>query len=90
MTIKASEGDIVLMDYMDTGTGLRVLDTMCLSPNSTTKVKAVGYMLNSQGVTVANCWSKKARWMDYSGLVEGEMLGITMFNHPDNPRYTTG
>ena len=78
------------MDDMDTSTGLRVLDAMCLSPNSTTKVKAVGYMLNSQGVTVANCWGKKARWMDYSGLVEGEMLGITMFNHPDNPRYTTG
>ena len=72
------------MDDMDTGMGLRVLDTMCLSPNSTTKVKAVGYMLNSQGVTVSNCWGKKARWMDYSGLVEEEMLGIAMFNHPDN------
>ena len=90
ITIKASEGDIVLMDDKDAGMGFRVPDTMCVSPHGTAKVKAEGYMLNSEGVTGANCWGKKAKWIDYSGLVEGKMLGIAMFDHPDNPRHPTG
>ena len=90
ITIKASEGDIVLMDDKDAGMGFRVPDTMCVSPHGTAKVKAEGYMLNSEGVTGANCWGKKAKWIDYSGLVGGKMLGIAMFDHPDNPRHPTG
>ncbi len=90
IAIKASEGDIVLMDDKDAGMGFRVPDTMCVSPHGTAKVKAEGYMLNSEGVTGANCWGKRAKWIDYSGLVEGKILGIAMFDHPDNPRHPTG
>jgi hypothetical protein len=90
ITIKASEGDIILMDDKDAGMGFRVPDTMCVSPHGTAKVKAEGYMLNSEGVTGANCWGKRAKWIDYSGLVEGKILGIAMFDHPDNPRHPTG
>ena len=90
ITIKASEGDIVLMDDKDAGMGFRVPDTMCVSPHGTAKVKAQGYMLNSEGVTGANCWGKRAKWIDYSGLVEGKILGIAMFDNPDNPRHPTG
>tara|TARA_B100001123_G_scaffold229024_1_gene257684 strand:+ start:847 stop:1821 length:975 start_codon:yes stop_codon:yes gene_type:complete len=90
ITIKASEGDIVLMDDKDAGMGFRVPDTMCVSPHGTAKVKAEGYMLNSEGITGANCWGKRAKWIDYSGLVEGKILGIAMFDHPDNPRHPTG
>ena len=32
----------------------------------------------------SQCWGKKADWCDYSGDVEGEQLGIAIFNHPGN------
>ena len=35
ITIKASEGDIALMDDKDAGMGFRVPDTMCVSPHGT-------------------------------------------------------
>ncbi len=87
--ITASEGDIVLQDDKDAGMGFRVPDTMCVAPHGTAKVKAEGYMLNSEGVTGAACWGKRAKWVDYSGRVEGNLLGVAMFDHPKNPRHPT-
>ena len=89
ITIHASHGDIVLMDDKDAGMGFRVPDTMCVSPHGTAKVKAEGYMLNSEGVTGSACWGKRAKWVDYSGRVEGKLLGVAMFDHPNNPRHPT-
>ena len=89
ITIHASEGDIVLMDDKDAGMGFRVPDSMCVSPHGTAKIKAEGYMLNSEGVSGAACWGKRAKWVDYSGLVEGKILGVAMFDHPNNPRHPT-
>lgn len=34
-------------------------------------------------------WGKRADWVDYSGTVEGEPLGIAIFDHPGNPRHPT-
>jgi hypothetical protein len=31
-------------------------------------------------------WGKPSDWMDYSGEVEGEKVGITIFDHPANSR----
>jgi hypothetical protein len=36
------------------------------------------------GVTEKECWGKRAAWLDYSGKVEGEVLGIAMMDHPGN------
>ena len=89
ITIHASEGDIVLMDDKDAGMGFRVPDSMCVNPHGTAKIKAEGYMLNSEGVSGGDCWGKSAKWVDYSGLVEGKILGVAMFDHPNNPRHPT-
>jgi len=89
ITIKASEGDIVLQDDKDAGMGFRVPDTMCVSPHGTAKVEAEGYMLNSGGHTGGDCWGKRAKWISYSGKVKDKLLGIAMFDHPENPRHPT-
>ena len=34
-------------------------------------------------------WGKRARWVDYSGSIEGNKLGIAIFDHPKNPRHPT-
>jgi hypothetical protein len=32
-------------------------------------------------------WGKRAEWVDYSGTLDGETYGITVMDHPSNPRY---
>lgn len=32
----------------------------------------------------AACWGKRAAWCDYSGDVDGEVMGIAMLSNPDN------
>ena len=49
-----------------------------------------GHMLNSEGaVGEPAIWGKRARWVDYSGTVEGERLGLAIFDNPLNPKYPT-
>jgi hypothetical protein len=41
------------------------------------------------GVGMKNVWGKAAPWVDYSGELEGEPVGVTIFDHPGNPRHPT-
>jgi hypothetical protein len=47
-------------------------------------------MADSDGrVGEKQIWGKRAKWVDYSGSVEGEKVGIAIFDHPSNPKYPT-
>jgi hypothetical protein len=47
-----------------------------------------GKMVNSDGATGEKAvWGTPAKWVDYSGSVNGQPAGIAMFAHPTNPRY---
>ncbi len=49
-----------------------------------------GKMVNSEGRTgEKEIWGKRANWVDYSGPVAGEKLGIAIFDNPANPRHPT-
>jgi hypothetical protein len=39
--------------------------------------------------TMAKIWGKRSNWVDYTADVEGEQLGVAMFDHPRNPRHPT-
>jgi len=39
--------------------------------------------------TMAKIWGKRSNWVDYTAEVEGERLGVAMFDHPQNPRHPT-
>jgi len=44
-----------------------------------------GLMTNSEGAqTEKNVWGKRADWVDYDGTVEGQKVGIAIFDHPRN------
>jgi hypothetical protein len=49
-----------------------------------------GLITNSfGGITEAETWGKRAQWCDYSGPVDGRMVGITIFDNPRNFRHPT-
>jgi hypothetical protein len=49
-----------------------------------------GHIVDSQGREgEKQVWGKRADWADFSGVVDGESLGIAIFDHPSNPRHPT-
>jgi hypothetical protein len=47
-------------------------------------------MVNSEGKEgVDQIWGKRANWVDYSGDVDGESLGIAIFDNPANVKHPT-
>ena len=38
---------------------------------------------------MVNVWGKRSNWVDYSADVEGEKIGVAMFDHPQNPNHPT-
>lgn len=52
--------------------------------------KRTGKMVNSNGQEgEPSVWGKRANWIDVSGEVEGEKLGVAIFDSPSNPSHPT-
>ena len=50
----------------------------------------LGHMMNSNGATdEKTIWGKQADWVDYSGTVDGEAVGVAVFDNPQNLRHPT-
>ncbi len=45
--------------------------------------------MNSEGVRDGATWGKRAAWCDYYGPVNGKIVGVAIFDHPQNPRHPT-
>jgi len=49
-----------------------------------------GKIVDADGrVSMANIWGKRSDWVDYTGEVDGERLGVAIFDHPQNPHHPT-
>jgi hypothetical protein len=73
----ATEGNLVFGDQEEMGFGVRVATAIT--------EKNGGIITNSHGVTGAkNTWGQPAEWCDYSGLVDGQPVGITIIPKPRN------
>jgi hypothetical protein len=81
ITLHASEGPLTFGDTKEGTMGSRTHPALRL------KTGAAG--VNSEGVTGKAVWGKKARWVDYSGMVEGKRIGVAVFDHPSNLRHPT-
>ena len=45
-------------------------------------------LLNSGGLRdTENIWGRPARWVAYSGMVDGRPAAVTILDHPSNPRH---
>ncbi len=80
-TITANHGPLKMGDTKEGTFAIRVVKGL-EEPN--------GHMLNSNGKTGENeIWGKRADWVDYSGTVAGEELGIAIFDNPRSFRHPT-
>lgn len=49
-----------------------------------------GKMISAEGKEgEKNIWGKRSPWVDYCGTIDGEKLGIAIFDHPSNPKHPT-
>jgi hypothetical protein len=83
----ASEGPVTFKDMKDAGFSIRLPSEMAVEIEK--NKKGSGHIINSEGQTDADAWSKRAKWCDYYGTVGGEALGVAMLNHPSSFRYPT-
>lgn len=88
ITIHADHGGVVFGDTKEGTMGVRVAETMRLT-QPTGGVNPDSHIVNSEGARDTEAWGKRAKWCDYSGLVNGKLAGIAVFDHPQNPRFPT-
>ncbi|MGC4056011.1 MAG: PmoA family protein, partial [Paludibaculum sp.] len=59
----------------------------CIRPDLQEQ-KHSGKIVNAEGLeTEKAAWGKPSNWVRYAGDVDGEKLGIAIFDHPGNPRH---
>lgn len=52
--------------------------------------KGTGRMTNAEGAEGEKAiWGKQSSWVDYAGTVNGEAVGIAIFDHPSNLKFPT-
>jgi methane monooxygenase PmoA-like len=80
-TLRASHGPLKIADTKEGTFAIRVVHALDSPP---------GRMVNSNGAAgEKEIWGKKANWVDYNGKVDGEELGIAIFDSPHNFRHPT-
>jgi sugar phosphate isomerase/epimerase len=82
--IHASHGQVTFGDTKEGSMAIRVAPTMRVEG----KV-GKGHIINSEGERDKNAWGKHAAWCDYYGPVDGNIVGVAIFDNPGNPRHPT-
>jgi len=83
ITIQATEGPVTFADDKEGTFGLRVAHSLSVD------AKQGGKIVNAHGQTDQAAWGQTAPWVDYFGPIEGETLGVAIFNHPESFRFPT-
>lgn len=82
ITLYAIDGDVKFGDTKEGMMGLRVASSMEVR-------RGEGHIVNARGNRDGNAWGKRAEWCDYYGPVDGDIVGIAIFDHPQNFRHPT-
>lgn len=84
ITLGAMDKDVVLGDTKEGSMAIRVAETMRVKG-----AHGAGHIVNSEGIRDGAAWGKRAAWCDYYGPAEGRLVGVAIFDHPNNPRHPT-
>lgn len=88
ITLKATAGDVKFGDTKEGAFGIRVPTVIDVDPDKS-KPRAAGeggHIVNSEGQTDKDAWGKAAKWVDYYGPINGQVVGIAVLNHPSSFR----
>lgn len=83
IVLKACDLEVTFGDTKEGSMGIRLPTSMDVES------KLGGRIINSEGQTDTEAWGKPAAWVDYHGPVNGETVGVAIFNHPSSFRYPT-
>jgi hypothetical protein len=83
VTIHAAAGPVTFGDTKEGMFGIRVASSMDVNR------KQGGRIVNASGLTDERAWGQAAPWVDYTGPVQGKLVGIAILNHPRSFRYPT-
>jgi Methane oxygenase PmoA len=86
VTIHASNGKVTFNDSKEGSMAMRLAETMRLKRKGEA---GQGHIVNSEGVRDEQTWGKHADWCDYYGPVNGKIVGVAIFDNPQNPRHPT-
>ncbi len=82
-TVKATAGPVTFGDTKEGMFGLRVASSLDV------KNKKGGKITNAEGITDTAAWGQASPWVDYTGPLAGQTVGIAILNHPSSFRYPT-
>jgi hypothetical protein len=83
ITIHATGGPVTFADNKEGTFALRLALPM------TVDARQGGEIINSHGQTNADAWGKQASWVDDHGPIDGQVVGVAVFNHPSSFGYPT-
>ena len=82
ITLRATEGPVEFGDTKEGMLGFRMATSMQVAGGQ-------GHIVNAAGQRDGDTWGKAADWCDYTGPVNGETVGIAVFDHSRNLRHPT-
>ncbi|MBN1589581.1 MAG: PmoA family protein [Pirellulales bacterium] len=83
ITLEAADRPVTFGDTKEGSMGIRVAAS--IKPDA----KLGGRLVNSEGQVDGKAWGKRAAWVDYTGPLGDETVGICLMNHPSSFRYPT-
>ena len=84
ITLKAAVSEVTFGDTKEGSMGIRMAPQFRLKGEV-----AKGSALNSEGIVGKAVWGKRASWVSYWAPFEEKEIGISIFDHPSNPRHPT-
>jgi hypothetical protein len=86
VTLIADQGSVTFGDTKEGLMGIRTHPHLRLDG----KHGSDGQAVNSQGTPgPKKIWGERAKWVNYWGTLDGDTMGIAIFDHPDNLRHPT-
>lgn len=84
VTLTAGSEPLVLGDTKEGSFALRLHPALRVEGEV-----ATGTLINSEGQSGKDAWGKRARWIDDSGTIDGQEVGVAIFDHPSNHAHPT-
>jgi hypothetical protein len=89
--VLTAKDEIKWGDAKDGAFGLRLTPALCEPGGSkkggASKIPGTGKMTNAEGASgEKEAWGKPSHWIDYAGEIDGEKIGVAVFDHPGNSR----